>query len=457
MYIAWLMILFCFLLLSACTHESGRHPKPHTHTFSEWVTVTAPTCTAQGKQERFCLCGERDVRAVDALGHTEVVHDATASSCTKWSATGSIYCAVCQLSLKQQEYISPVGHSYINDVCTVCSHIQPDYSDIQQYASHEGDAIFMSAANGDAMRGLYEEMERVLSVFHTGTEDAAYYTYNDELGNLYTAASFDYAKYGLSLEEAQTVYTIFRKDHPVYYWMSYWLYWNSCTITITTTEEYASGTSRQYYNEILYEGIEQYALLTDGEASAYNVALTLYDAILKNNSYAYTDNHTTEPAQWAHSVMGDFLYGKFVCEGYAKLFQILLNLNGIENKYVVGTAIESHCWNLVRMDDGDWYWFDLTWGDTTSNPYAYFCALDSALTTHTPTPAGTYGLYVNTDLPARANSPFACEDILEIGETFSVDHSQYFLSAANTVTLSSGPVIPAEKLVYRGIVYSITE
>ena len=40
------------------------------HTWSEWNTVVAPTCTTEGKAERTCsLCGEVESKTLPVLGH----------------------------------------------------------------------------------------------------------------------------------------------------------------------------------------------------------------------------------------------------------------------------------------------------------------------------------------------------------------------------------------------------
>lgn len=275
------------------------------------------------------------------------------------------------------------------------------------------------------------------------------------MGDLYLVGSYNYDKYLLTLEEAQTVYSVFRKDHPLYYWLSYYLYWDAGNLLMMTTREFARGQDRSKINQTVYEGIEAYASLADGETSAYNIALIYYEAILANNTYADTSNGGAEPAQWAHSIAGAFLYQKMVCEGYAKLFQLLLTFSGVENIYIVGEANkESHCWNLARMDDGNWYWFDPTWGDASGEPYRYFCTLDSAMKTHTPTPENQYGMYFNHVLPQRAQVAFASSEFPNIEESITVDGSRYIRCAWDTLRLV-GAVPQQEMLVYRGTVYRI--
>ena len=107
------------------------------------------------------------------------------------------------------------------------------------------------------------------------------------------------------------------------------------------------------------------------------------------------------------------------------------------------------------MDDGKWYWFDLTWGDASTNTYTYFCVLDQKLSTHTPDPSGQLGMYVNILLPERADSAFSSDDMLEIGEKVTVNGSKYVLCSAGKLRLIQGTAGTSEKLVYNGVVYNI--
>jgi hypothetical protein len=107
------------------------------------------------------------------------------------------------------------------------------------------------------------------------------------------------------------------------------------------------------------------------------------------------------------------------------------------------------------MDDGGWYWFDLTWGDGRTNVYDYFCQMDATMTTHKPTPAYQYGLYFNKPLPTRADKAYANDNALEIGEIFTLGESTYKLSSAGTLSLVSGEGNGGDKLYYNGVVYSV--
>ena len=39
---------------------------PHEHAWSDWSTVSQPSCNATGKQERTCACGEKETKTLDA-------------------------------------------------------------------------------------------------------------------------------------------------------------------------------------------------------------------------------------------------------------------------------------------------------------------------------------------------------------------------------------------------------
>lgn len=467
----------------------------HTHEFGEWTTVTEPTCTVPGEQQRNCECGELEREAIAAIGHTEVVDAAVDATCTKdgrtegshcsvcgetivaqevierlphteepasaaipatcikWGATESLRCTVCNNVTKQVEYIEPCGHDRQNDRCTICGSSWVDYSDVQLYTSHNAYSFFEAAENGVAMRALYDKMEEAATKFHNGAGNATLYDADN-----YAVARLYFNPSELDHQEAVTVFYLFRNDHHVFYWLTSHYYCrisSTSSILLTTTKEYANAEDRIKYNEILYKGIEEYALLTQGDTSAYNIALIYYDAIIERNTYAYDDAHEPESALWAHSVMGDFLYGKFVCEGYAKLYQLLLNLNNVDNMYVFGVTTSAlHAWNIVCMDDGNWYWFDVTWGDGNKDPYKYFCVPGKTFQNHTPTPAGTYGVRANTIPPEPATSAFKSDDVLEL--KFTVGGSTYVRTSATTVKRISVQGLPiGSKIEYQGVIYDI--
>ena len=46
--------------------------KPHEHTFGEWVVTIPATCTEEGEEQRTCSCGKTETREIAPLGHDYV-------------------------------------------------------------------------------------------------------------------------------------------------------------------------------------------------------------------------------------------------------------------------------------------------------------------------------------------------------------------------------------------------
>ena len=83
----------------------------------------------------------------------------------------------------------------------------------------------------------------------------------------------------------------------------------------------------------------------------------LYDTLVTQTEY---DSNSTDN----QNICSVFLYGKSVCQGYAKALQYLAKLAGMECYLVLGNVIggEEHAWNLALVNDA-WYYLDVTWGD----------------------------------------------------------------------------------------------
>lgn len=85
-----LLILTLVMVFVACDSGSNGDdtlddstPSAHTHTFGEWETVKAATCTADGSKERYCDCGEKQTATIVQIAHNfsewGVVKEATAT------------------------------------------------------------------------------------------------------------------------------------------------------------------------------------------------------------------------------------------------------------------------------------------------------------------------------------------------------------------------------------------
>jgi len=420
------------------------------------------TCTEPGLTEgKHCdRCNEVLVpqQPTEALGHTEqVVAPGLFISCVRDSITDGIACSVCHTVLQERTYVPAGNHSFDGGVCTVCGREEVDFTDISLYNSDDAYSYFEVAQDGGNMKKLYEDIDAKMTSFHSN------YTQNAMFSSPYYVVSpVNYAQYGLTLEQAMKVAMLYRNDHPLFYWIYYtYAYDNVGNIYMLTVEKYARGVDRKYYNELIYDGISEYIYSAEGEASIYDTVLAYYEIIREKNDYAYDAFNNPIMELWAHSVVGAFTEQHFVCEGYSKLFQMLLNYSGIEEIYITGGSIGGdHAWNAVQMDDGNWYWFDATWNDRPNDQphdFTFFCRTDDMfLQTHTPYPADGYMLSFNVPIPERAQTDFDSENILVINETFSLEGFTFKRCGANEVKLVSG-YTDYELVIYNGRLYEIVK
>ena len=85
----------------------------HVHTFGEWTTTTAPTCTAEGQQTRTCSgCGATETQSIPATGHAwQSDYTVDKAATCEQDGSKSIHCANCGAT-KDAQPIPATGHQW---------------------------------------------------------------------------------------------------------------------------------------------------------------------------------------------------------------------------------------------------------------------------------------------------------------------------------------------------------
>ncbi len=362
---------------------------PTGHDFSEWEYVT-DEC-GETRQTRSCsACGTEENKNNVAKPHEFGEWTDKVKTCLEY--TQERLCENC--GEKETRELTAAGHIYENGECKNCGEPFCDGEDtsvLDRYNSTYGYSYFLD--NDENAAELYKKIDAAVRNFHVDkTAPTGSLTAN---GNTYLSLpAISFGELGLTGERAIAVWKTYRDDNPLYYWISNSVVYeeNGGSLYVIVSDEYADGNARMEANDLVYNKVNEYSMMISG-GDAYSKAKVYHDEIINTIDYAFADENTPETADWAHSIIGVFAEKGGVCEAYARAFQILLNYNGVENIMVTGNAVdgvddssepERHAWNLVKLDDGKWYWCDVTWDDTGAAGkgvvYSYFLVNDKQIT-----------------------------------------------------------------------------
>ena len=173
------------------------------------------------------------------------------------------------------------------------------------------------------------------------------------------------------------------EDKPLFFWLSGFSFIPDgiversgmsyvCTITALTITMSLDTTHFADYNDVQtkYDAVvDNLATIKVNGISRHEKLKSINDYLANNLVY---DDTLSEPN--IYDVYGALINGLCVCEGYAEAFKLLCDREGIPCVTVVGTGGGgAHKWNMVEMEDGEWYTLDSTWNDQGSSiVYSYF-------------------------------------------------------------------------------------
>ncbi len=82
------------------------------HSYDDGVITTAPGCTEKGVMTFTCAtCGDSYTEEIAALGHTEVIDAAVASTCISTGLTEGKHCSVCKVTIVAQKVVPVSAHT----------------------------------------------------------------------------------------------------------------------------------------------------------------------------------------------------------------------------------------------------------------------------------------------------------------------------------------------------------
>lgn len=180
---------------------------------------------------------------------------------------------------------------------------------------------------------------------------------------LFTDLDYSYAKgdseglimgncrdnYGLTMEDMDKVYSLFKYSNPEFYYISKPCHDESCSFYFKAFKNFSDGVKRASFSQKFFDRLRVYAQVTDnstinepGETICYLVsANTTYD----------------ENSPYLSSAYGVICDGKGVCAGYSLAVSAVCNMLKIDSVLVCS---DDHAWNYVKSDSDAWLQYDST-------------------------------------------------------------------------------------------------
>ena len=259
---------------------------------------------------------------------------------------------------------------------------------------------YFEGFENDGFVNFYDKMYQLSVDFYESTEDL-----ESSLDGLYVLGIIDAVEYGLSIEEAFSVWSIFYTENPVFYFLSNYVYCMGDSLILCVDPSYATFEYRDQCNLAISEMVNKCGEFIGNSIEELVIARAIHDYIITNMDYAYeNDGQTPQDDIWAHNIVGISLYNYGVCETYAKTYLMLCLIFGLDCIIVTGDAGGAHAWNYVNINGG-WYGVDCTWDDAGEWGImdGYFANNNNITSGRNPYGNSVFGINYLYDLPELSN------------------------------------------------------
>ena len=322
------------------------------------------------------------------------------------------------------------------------------------------DSAYIYNQLSSAEKAIWDDLENQCIMLAVCTDDAESVT-----------ATIDNGKLGWTSDQMFNFLTLFRYEHPQYWFLSnystYASVGNTCYVSCTLYQEFQNGTARKAVTD-------QFTQKVDGWMNQINACTLdeekvkkIHDIIAQNTTYGEVEAPDGGGISYDQSTYSMVCMGKTVCAGYAGTFHMLANATGLPTIMVTST---SHAWNDVLVH-GYWYGVDVTWDDneTASLPIVYLYYDKSNATLKDGNSAHVLESIWNSYVPAlKYDSPASSNGYSYQSPYFTTTDYKYFIVNANSsrdslkaypVESRSGATISAApaRVTYNGKTYKKAE
>lgn len=216
----------------------------------------------------------------------------------------------------------------------------------------------------NAQKTIYQDIyDSVYDVENEKTTDELFYLMEDV-----TYSGND----KITERDMAIAYAAFKNDNPQYFWLDTVAnpdcssdYYDECMYIYS----YYSPNELENMMEAFDDAVDDFLESVPSGLSDLELELYVHDYIYdicEYDEYAaeidYGDDDYADAFD-SSNAYGVLVNGYAICQGYAEAYSYLLSLVGINSTTI---SSQDHIWNAVEMD-GDWYYVDVTWDDTTQS------------------------------------------------------------------------------------------
>lgn len=219
---------------------------------------------------------------------------------------------------------------------------------------------------------LYYSDGRFYEKYLDEKEKKVYLHLFNDLKNVKTKTTIDCTDYGYESKAAcvssiNKMIEVILMDHPDMFWYRTSDGRYGDTFGIELTHHLVSTNKLQLYfvERKLLRKIDSVTKKLENE-SDYDKVKGIYDWLGINKSYSGFIKTRKDGTAWSAILDKDT-----VCAGYAAATQLLLQRLDIESFLITGSTGGPHAWNMVKLEDG-YYWYDATVGGSVGPDSDWF-------------------------------------------------------------------------------------
>ena len=269
-----------------------------------------------------------------------------------------------QISLLTERIVS---HSVPTEALTVETLFKTEYSILGYEALNKANKPDMAKKIYSVYNDVCERMSQGEMFAYEESDDTDTVSIKIPLKELETAYGENDQEQFVS--DFTNAFMLFRVDHPQYYWLAPQMSYSGGNIVMEINKPYQNVEERASTNETLVSKLNEYITEINKCTSDYEKIKLLNEKLCKETRYAYESDGSVSHNRWSNSING-ILNGTFVCEGYSKFAQTVLKFCDVDCVMILGLGgvLENnggHAWNAVKLDDGKYYYLDITWNTKT--------------------------------------------------------------------------------------------